>query len=327
MGLFDNIKGPQILKESNRAKEQLAAMEELLSKATQMKMVAALERDIAALKAGIFGEDTILFELKHSPMPLFVLHDLYLEHEGLGVQIDFLIITRKRTFVLECKNLYGNVTVKPSGEFVRTVGSRSEGIYSPITQSQRHLEVLKRMRTDDKGNILTKMLFENAFDTNYKSVVVLANPKTVLNARYASKAVREQLIRADGLIEHIRKSNAERDAVDHGEKQMIALAEYYLAKHSEPKVDYLERYRRLAEGIEVGTEVEVATRVEVANVKALPCSVEASKPQEMPQTTSPRCPICGSIMLKRKAGKGANVGKEFWGCSQFPKCRGVVGIR
>lgn len=319
MGLFDTIKGPQILKKSNRAKEHLVAMEELLAAAaTHPKVVTALENDITALKSGIFGEEAILFELKHCPMPLFVLHDIYLEHEGLGAQIDFLVVTRKRTFVIECKNLYGNLTVNTQGEFVRSMGTRREGIYSPVTQSQRHLEVLKRLRMDDKGNALTKRLFESAFDVNYKSVVVLANPKTVLNAKFAPKVIREQVIRADGLIEYIRKSNTERDAVDHGEKNMIALAEYYLAKHVEPKVDYLEKYKRLAAEVE-GAGVET--------IDTPPYSDSVDTSQELAKYAPPKCPICGSIMIRRTAGKGANVGKEFWGCPQFPKCRGVLNIR
>ena len=38
------------------------------------------------------------------------------------------------------------------------------------------------------------------------------------------------------------------------------------------------------------------------------------------------CPKCGSTMLKKSAKSGANAGKEFWGCSQFPRCRGIVSI-
>ena len=37
----------------------------------------------------------------------------------------------------------------------------------------------------------------------------------------------------------------------------------------------------------------------------------------------PRCPICGEKMVIRTARKGANVGAQFMGCSQFPKCRGT----
>lgn len=38
------------------------------------------------------------------------------------------------------------------------------------------------------------------------------------------------------------------------------------------------------------------------------------------------CPKCGGAMIRRIAKQGANVGKAFWGCSNFPQCRGVVSI-
>ena len=155
---------------------------------------------------------------------------------------------------------------------------------------------------------------------------MLANPETVLNAKYAPKAVREQVIRADGLIDYIKRSNAQRDAVDHGEKQMLELAEYFLAKHTESKVDYLEKYRRLAEEFE-GAEREVTTKVEGTTIDALPCSSYALKPQESLSDAPPRCPKCGSVMLKRTALKGTNAGIEFWGCPGFTNCKGVLGIK
>lgn len=48
-----------------------------------------------------------------------------------------------------------------------------------------------------------------------------------------------------------------------------------------------------------------------------------------PQLSTPRavaatsCPLCSSAMVKRIARNGSNAGNEFWGCSTFPKCRGV----
>ena len=41
---------------------------------------------------------------------------------------------------------------------------------------------------------------------------------------------------------------------------------------------------------------------------------------------APTCPLCGEAMRKRTAGKGANAGKAFWGCTGYPACRGVVNI-
>lgn len=40
----------------------------------------------------------------------------------------------------------------------------------------------------------------------------------------------------------------------------------------------------------------------------------------------PACPICHSKMIERVAKKGAREGQVFYGCSQFPKCRGVVNV-
>lgn len=38
----------------------------------------------------------------------------------------------------------------------------------------------------------------------------------------------------------------------------------------------------------------------------------------------PSCPKCGSTMVLRTARQGANAGSQFWGCSGYPKCRGVA---
>jgi len=40
----------------------------------------------------------------------------------------------------------------------------------------------------------------------------------------------------------------------------------------------------------------------------------------------PKCPDCEKPMLRRKARAGKNTGKEFWGCTGFPDCRGVREI-
>ena len=41
---------------------------------------------------------------------------------------------------------------------------------------------------------------------------------------------------------------------------------------------------------------------------------------------TPRCPKCGSEMILRTAKSGANQGEKFWGCSNFPKCRGILKV-
>lgn len=40
--------------------------------------------------------------------------------------------------------------------------------------------------------------------------------------------------------------------------------------------------------------------------------------------TEPVCPRCASPMARRMAKSGENAGNEFWGCTKFPACRGMV---
>lgn len=38
----------------------------------------------------------------------------------------------------------------------------------------------------------------------------------------------------------------------------------------------------------------------------------------------PSCPKCGASMVLRSSKKAGNTGDEFWGCSTFPRCRGIL---
>ncbi|WP_082656967.1 restriction endonuclease [Pseudomonas citronellolis] len=42
--------------------------------------------------------------------------------------------------------------------------------------------------------------------------------------------------------------------------------------------------------------------------------------------SSPVCPLCKGTMVIRVARKGKNIGENFWGCSRYPSCRGIVRI-
>ena len=98
MGLFSK---PEVViaKESSNAKEYLRQLEDLAEKATG-ENAKKIAKEIAVVKAGIIGEDNILFELKNSGMDMVVLHDLYIESvSGASAQIDFLVLTPKINFV------------------------------------------------------------------------------------------------------------------------------------------------------------------------------------------------------------------------------------
>lgn len=55
---------------------------------------------------------------------------------------------------------------------------------------------------------------------------------------------------------------------------------------------------------------------------------EASDPSDPTDQESkiPRCPLCGGLMVLRTAKSGKNAGKQFWGCSGYPECKGAVKL-
>lgn len=52
-----------------------------------------------------------------------------------------------------------------------------------------------------------------------------------------------------------------------------------------------------------------------------------SGPSPVRAKDAPRCPKCGGEMTLRTARTGANAGGQFWGCTHYPGCRGIVAAK
>jgi superfamily II DNA helicase RecQ len=186
-----------------------------------------------------------MFELKNSHLPMYVLHDIFLENNGLKAQIDYIVITRKIVLIIECKNLYGNISVDRQGNFTRTISLgkyfSKEGIYSPITQNQRHLDLIKEKRRNTKNKLL-QIFFDRYCDDTYKSVVVLANPKSTIDLRFAPKDISKKIVKADNLINYIKNLNNESKNENMSDKDMKNLAEYFLSVNVPNTTDYTAKY-------------------------------------------------------------------------------------
>lgn len=249
MGLFTKKIGTVFIKETSDAAQFIEKMKMLQLQNEEPEMTKKIEKQIKLAQYGEVGENNIAFELKNSGMDMYVLHDIYLEVGSLSAQIDYIVITRKHIYVIECKNLIGNIEVDNTGAFIRTyeMSGRKikEGVYSPITQNQRHLQVIKEIRKNSKSNIITKMLFERCFDTTYKAIVVLANPKTYLNAKFAPKELREQIIRADRLITYIKEKDELSKDSDMSNENMLEIAQFFLEQNIPERSDYSRKYAEL----------------------------------------------------------------------------------
>ena len=316
MGLFSK---PEIviLKESSDAKIYLEKLEEILPKA-KGDLKDRIQKEIAITKAGIAGEENILFELKNSGMDMVVLHDIYIEtQDGRGAQIDFIVFAACGVFLIECKNLVGNIEIDSKGNFIRTIeyGGKNhrEGIYSPITQNERHLSVLVDRRKEDK-NFLSKMFVQAGTDIYFTTLVVLANPKTIVNDRYAKKEIKNQVIRADQLIKVIKEKNdATSKIMKYSKTDMKNAAQAILDKIIEERKDYFVKFEEMLK------ELEAQDNLVETN--------QDNKSSEENMSPKLICPKCGSELVLRTARNGANAGQNFYGCSGFPKCRYILNIK
>lgn len=302
MAFFQKKIGPVFLKEIGDGEVFVSRMEWLLKEA-KGDVKEEIEKQIKLAGYGALGEKNIAYELKNSGMDMYILHDVYFECGEHSAQIDYIIITRKHTYIVECKNLIGNIEIDSKGNFVRSYefnGRRiKEGMYSPITQNERHRSVIKNLRMQEM-NRLDQMRFEKSFDQVYRSIVVLANPKTYLNDRFAKKEIKNKVIRADQLVAYIKKLDAEASYADFSNDAMKSLAEFFVSKHVRERSDYYKKYEEM---------------------------VKANKEQaEAANTEEKKCPKCGSSLILRTAKQGANAGRQFYGCSGYPKCRYIENI-
>lgn len=70
------------------------------------------------------------------------------------------------------------------------------------------------------------------------------------------------------------------------------------------------------EPTQLAAQLETYFGSQPANPIAVPVAVTGQ---------SPICPKCGVPMVSRTASKAQNAGKHFWGCSNYPRCKEVIG--
>lgn len=74
----------------------------------------------------------------------------------------------------------------------------------------------------------------------------------------------------------------------------------------------------------------IAARLNAPEPVAVPSAPQVASSATAPATASADaaqiCPTCGGGMVRRKASRGQNAGNEFWGCSNYPKCKTISPV-
>jgi four helix bundle suffix protein len=53
---------------------------------------------------------------------------------------------------------------------------------------------------------------------------------------------------------------------------------------------------------------------------------DRSDPSDPSDPSPPPCPQCGSLMALRTAKSGKHAGSQFWGCKNYPDCKGTTPV-
>ena len=228
------LKEPQFVKEFSSENKNILKLQELLEEVSDEETANNIKNNINRLYYGVMGEKNVAYELKNSHMPILVLHNLYLEFNGLTAQIDFVVISEKFILVIECKNLVGEIDINNKGEFTRIFKTstgkvyKKEGMYSPIVQNERHLELIKDI-LENEG--IKRSILDKAID----QISVVANEKAVINDRFAKEKVKKRIIKHDQLIEKMKEISR---------KSSISFTEETMYKISNILLKYNKEYYR-----------------------------------------------------------------------------------
>lgn len=249
MGMFSKFRETVIYKEGTELEKQIDALNKVIDEYPDN---AELNKKLKLCEIGLKGEKEIEFELKNANIGMYVLHDINLEYEDLKAQIDYVIITPAKIYYIECKNLVGNITINSNGDFIRewTYNGHKirEGIYSPLRQAERHIEVYKKIwKSRNSGGLLNSLAYRS-LDQWDIPLVVMANEKNILNSRYAPKEVRNRVVRSDQLVDYLKKDIAANKDFLSSQKDMQKIADNILKYYNKEVVrDYETEYREYAE--------------------------------------------------------------------------------
>lgn len=191
---------------------------------------------INCLQKGMIGEERLNYNLINSNIPMYIMHDLVLTFDNKTVQIDFIIITKRSVYILESKNLNGNVDIEKDGTFTRRFGRYKKGIKNPLTQNIEH------------ENLINEILKKEKLKIKYESLVILTNDNTYLKFKKSDKDYKDLIIRNDKIVEVLKTKEKKKHIIRNEDKikkicDTILKYEKYSFNIEELKIK-LKQYRK-----------------------------------------------------------------------------------
>ena len=266
---------------------------------------------------GKLGELYTAKELKY--VQLFgrkgrILRNVYVPKDnGETSEIDLLYITQKGIFVFESKNYSGWIFGDEKGQkwTMMLPNKEKHSFYNPVKQNQTHIKWLRNY-IGENIPLFSIIVFSERCEL--KKITIVSQDVKVIKRDLTYAAVRD-----------IWDKNEDRLSGEEVENLYIKLRNLTkVSKETKEKhiQNIKDKYGDSGKKSERQEEpVKTPENVVLEPEKNIIKEVEAEEPNIEKAETDKICPRCGKKMVLRTAKKGENAGKQFWGCSGFPKCR------
>lgn len=226
-----------------------------------------------------------------------LLKNVTLPTEQGSTQIDHIIVSRYGVFVIETKNMKGWIFGNPSHKrWTQQLYRRKHQFQNPLHQNYGHVMTLKSLLGLSDHQLHSVVYFIG--DCTFKTPM----PENVLKR---------------GLITYIKSKTTQ--VLDQKEVELIVeqIQQGRLAANWQTHSQHVAQLKARHNRASVSVVTDRLSPPDAARKRIEPGQTAANH-------AIPACPRCGNSMILRTASKGDNKGNQFWGCSSFPRCRGIV---
>ncbi len=265
---------------------------------------------------------------------------------GETTEIDVLMICSKGIFVFESKNysgwIFGSETQKNWYQTLPTGRGRShkECFYNPIMQNRTHIKHLKAF-LGEQVPMRSIIVFSDR--CTLKNVQIKSNDISVIN-RYSVAPVVSDIcsqIPAD-LLSESDITNIYNKLYLYTQVDAMAKAQHIVNIHNNlnpqlilqtsPTNVSVPQNENIQTPVMESTQTETVIQAQTETLEPttdseLPTTIEVEPPIQTVLEPQPlKCPKCNGNLVLRTATRGANVGNQFYGCINYPKCKYIQNI-
>lgn len=214
--------------------------------------------------------------------------------DGETTEVDVILLHESGIYVFESKNYSGWIFGAETQQYWTQTLPKGHGhsqkncFFNPIIQNKVHMKWLSKYLDRDLEQIYSYIVFSDR--CTLKNVTLTSGQHHVIN--------RYDILAAVNSNAQQHKGSLSPQEID------------FLFSKLEP-LTHIDKAQKLAH---------------IEDVQKKRTKGTASKTEMVSTKDQISCPRCGGKLVLRVSRKGANCGKKFWGCSNYPKCKYIKNV-